>query len=149
MGDSGKAADAMAAPADGMDHSRSTRLLSWLRATAGEGAAGAGEQLEELERELMLLREENARLKVQREHAHDRPVNERVRAALPAPREDALGGDEPWEVLTECMLLRDGLVDACRELERGARALRGRLETLLPNAEGTDADAHTDLESVV
>jgi hypothetical protein len=143
MGDSGKATGAVAEPAGGAGRSQSTRLLGWLRASPREGDVAAGDQLEELERELMLLREENARLKVRREHADDRSVGERVRAALPALRDDDPDGDEPWEVLTECMLLRDGLIDACRELERGARELRGRLETLLPNAEGTDTGTDT------
>jgi hypothetical protein len=76
------------------------------------------------------------------ERAGERPVNERVRAALPslAPQ-DAPDGDEPWELLTECMLLRDGLVDACGELERGARELRRRLESILPGAEGARTEA--------
>lgn len=153
MGDSGKAADAARASADGMD--RPGRVLGrWLRAPGGERGAAGSEQLEQLEREVVLLREENARLKVAREQAEDRPVNERVRAALlSAHRANELDRDEPWAVLTECMLLRDGLVDACRELERGARELRGRLETILPNAEGTDGGAGTrpsgDLEGVV
>jgi hypothetical protein len=125
-------------------------LRGWLRsAGAGEDAA-SGEAVDQLEREVALLREENARLKVTRERA-DRPVNERVRAMLSTPRgEGDPDADEPWEILTECMLLRDGLVDACRELERGARELRGRLETLLPNAEGEGAAACSsdDLEGV-
>jgi hypothetical protein len=154
MGDSRKAADAAPALANGTDRSARTRVRWLLRASTRERDGAANDQLEQLEREVMLLREENARLKVTREHARDRSVNERVRAAFPASRrDDDPDGDEPWEVLTECMLLRDGLVDACRELERGARELRARLETLLPGAEGTDADPGTrsrsDFEGVV
>ena len=98
------------------------------------------------------MREENARLKVAREHAGDRPVNERVRAAFLALRgEEDPTGDGPWEVLTECMLLRDGLVDACRELERGAAELRARLETLLPDVEAplVELRPSEDFEGVV
>jgi hypothetical protein len=146
MGDSrNDAADAASASVDGTDRSPRTRLRGWLRASGGQRDSAAAEQL------VALLREENARLKMSREHARDRPVNERVRAAFPTlPSEDDPAGD-PWEVLTECMLLRDGLVDACRELERGARELRVRLETLLPNAEGENGDVRqsTDFEGVV
>jgi hypothetical protein len=151
-------AGAALAPVDGIDRSPGTRLRRWLRVSAGERDADAAEQMQELEREVALLREENARLKVSREHAHDRPVNERVRAALPTLRDDRdPDGDHPWEVLTECMLLRDELTDACRELERGARELRGRLETLLPDAEstggpegaGADVRPRAGFESVV
>jgi len=125
-------------------------LRRWLRGSGATEEAGSGEAVDQLEREVTLLREENARLKVARERA-DPPVNERVRAMLSAPPgEGGLDADEPWEVLTECMLLRDGLVDACRELERGARELRGRLETLLPNAEGEGPVARSsdDFEGV-
>jgi hypothetical protein len=128
-------AGAAAAPGGGTGRARS-RLRGWLHSAGAAEDGASGETLEQLEREVTLLREENARLKVARERA-DPPVNERVRAMLSSPGgEDSLDADEPWEILTECMLLRDGLVDACRELERGARELRGRLETLLPNTEG-------------
>lgn len=136
-----QAAGAAPAPENGTDRLQGERLWSWLRVSGGGEDPAAAEQLEALEREVALLREENARLKVAREHAASRQVNERVRAALPAARDDdSPDGEDPWDVLTECMLLRDSLVDACRELERGARELRTRLETLLPNAEGASAD---------
>lgn len=127
-----------------------SRLRGLLHGAGGAEDTGPGEEVDQLEREVTLLREENARLKVARERA-DPPVNERVRAMLAAtPGEGGLDADEPWEILTECMLLRDGLVDACRELERGARELRGRLETLLPNAEGEGSVARSsdDFEGV-
>ncbi len=146
-------AGAAAVPRGGLDPSRRPRLRRLLRA-AGAGAQRAepASLVEELESEVALLREENARLRVARARAADRPVNERVRAALPLLREGGDGrvGDEPWELLTECMLLRDGLTDACRELERGARELRQRLETILPGAEDAPAEAlmSDDLEEV-
>jgi hypothetical protein len=130
-----------ATASNGRDRSRWGRLRGLVRVSGGDRDAGPAGQLDELEREVALLREENARLKVARAHAADRLVNERVRAAFPPPRgEDEPGGEDPWEVLTEGMLLRDALVDACRELEQGARELRTRLETLLPGAEGVSAD---------
>jgi hypothetical protein len=116
------------------DRSPSARLRELLRASSGHGDARSDEQLEELEREVALLREENARLKLARERAADRPVNERLRAAFAAASAgdgDDGDGEDPWEVLTECMLLRETMLDACRELERGAAELRTRLETLL------------------
>jgi hypothetical protein len=131
------------------DRSKKARLRDLLRVAGGREAASPDGQFEELEREVALLREENARLKLAREHAEDRPVNERLRAALAA----ANGGDErdsddeePWEVLTECMLLRETMLDACRELERGAAELRTRLETLL--ADGSAERVSSDLERV-
>ena len=126
-----EAAGAVAAPA-GRGRSARARLRELLRGSSDDAAPD--EQLEQLEREVALLREENARLKLGREHADDRPVNERLRAAFAAASSggEADGdGEDPWEVLTECMLLRETMLDACRELERGAAELRTRLETLL------------------
>lgn len=145
-------ADAAAAPREGVAPSRRPGLHRWLRA-AGGGVRRAEPPtaVEELESEVALLREENARLRVARERAAERPVNERVRAALPLLREAGGDiGDEPWELLTECMLLRDGLADACRELEHGARELRLRLESILPGAEDATPAAvmSDDLEEV-
>lgn len=138
-----------AAALEGRDRSARARLRELLRGSGGREEAGADGQLDELEREVALLREENARLKLSREQAEDRPVNERLRAALAAASAGAErdpDSEEPWEVLTECMLLRETMLDACRELERGAAELRTRLETLL--ADGSAERPSSDLERV-
>lgn len=146
MGISTTSRDAGAVPAaSGEDAAaHEPRLRRWLRASgsAGQGAVPL-EFVEELEREVALLREENARLRVARERTSGRPVNERVRDMLPLLRADAESddADEPWALLTECMMLRDSLADACRELECGAREMRRRLESILPAAEGERAEA--------
>jgi len=141
--------EAAGAPAalKGMDRSARARLRELLRGSGGSEEGGSDGQLKELEREVALLREENARLKLAREHAGDRPANERLRAAfLAANRGESDDDEDPWEVLTECMLLRETLLDACRELERGASELRTRLETLLAD-EGAE-QLRGDLEHV-
>ncbi|HEX4804459.1 MAG TPA: hypothetical protein VFU94_01045 [Conexibacter sp.] len=131
-------------PGDSADGSPRPRR-GWLSRAKGAStrAAPPPELVEELEREVALLREENARLRVGRERIGERPVNARVRdtLALLRSQERADDVDEPWELLTECMLMRDSLADACRELERGARELRQRLETILPGSEGARAEA--------
>jgi hypothetical protein len=138
-----------AASTHGMDRARRVRLRGLLRVSGGADDPAATEQLGELEREVALLREENARLKLARERAAHRLVNERVRAAFPPPRSgEEAEGEDPWEVLTEGMLLRDALVDACRELEQGARELRIRLETLLPSAEDAALRTSDNFEGV-
>jgi len=139
-----------AASAHGMDRARRGGLRGLLRVSGGADDPAATEQLGELEREVALLREENARLKLARERVGERPVNERVRAAFPPlPRTgEEADGEDPWEVLTEGMLLRDALIDACRELEQGAHELRVRLETLLPAAEGAALRASENFEGV-
>jgi hypothetical protein len=139
----------------GTDRTARPRLSAWLRVAGGSSARTTpAQQLDELEREVALLREENARLKVARERAGERPIDERVRGALLALGRDATNtgdGDEPWELLTECMLMRDSLLVACRELEHGAHQLRRRLESIVPDAEGppdAEALARDDLEGV-
>jgi uncharacterized small protein (DUF1192 family) len=142
-----EAAGAASASDNSMDRSPRARLRGWLRVPGAEDGSESAERLAELEREIALLREENARLKMAREHAGDRSVNERVRAAFRARGgEDEADGEDPWEVLTECMLLRETMLDACRELEGGAAELRTRLETLLAD-EGAER-LRSDLEGV-
>ncbi len=137
-------AGAAAAPSGSTDAAPQS-WRRWLPRAAGRPGGGAPppELLEELEREVALLREENARLRVGHERTGERPVNARVRDLLPLLRtqDGAEDVDEPWALLTECMLMRDSLADACRELERGARELRRRLETILPGSEGARAEA--------
>ena len=136
-----------ASASNGTDRPRRARLRELLRASGDADDAAAAEQLQELEREIVLLREENARLKMGREHAADRPLNELVRAAFEARGEADADGDDPWEVLTECMLMRHTLLGACEELERGAGELRVRLETLLAVADDS-APPERDFERV-
>jgi hypothetical protein len=128
--------EAAGAPAasESKDRSARARLRELLRVSGGSDVGVADDKLDQLECEVALLREENARLKLARAHADDRPVNERVRAMFPSSGGvdgDACDDEDPWEALTECMLMRETLLDACRELERGAAELRTRLETLL------------------
>jgi len=146
MGTSRREAAGAASAPHGTDRSQRAGLRRLIRASGGDETAVA-EQLDELEREVALLREENARLKLARAQAGNRPVNERVRATFDLPQDDASDDEDPWEILTECMLLRETLLDACRELERGAGELRTRLETLVGDAERAERTS-ADLEGV-
>lgn len=95
------------------------------RRSAGVAAA------EEARAELVLLREENARLKAAR---HQLPSFDRVvgqARSLLGP--DARGGDradEATDLLVEIVVLRESLVAVCEELERSLAAVRGRLDRL-------------------
>jgi hypothetical protein len=140
-----------------LDQRGAGRWLRWLRAAGGTAPPSAQERrLDELESELALLREENARLKVKREQPGARAVQERVRELLPPRGAQGRDDDEPWELLTSCLMLRDGLVDACREIEQGMRETRRRLDAILPD-DARDGPVHAvpddpltcdDLESV-
>lgn len=146
MGTSRREAAGAASASHGTDRSQRAGRR-WLLRASGDDDTAMTEQLGELEREVALLREENARLKLTRAQAGSRPVNERVRAAFASPQDDESPEEDPWEILTECMLLRETLLEACRELERGAGELRTRLETLTGDAEGAER-ASADLEGV-
>jgi hypothetical protein len=109
----------------------------------------------ELEMELALLREENARLKVE----HHRPsdvgrVIERMRnlgLAFPAERRGE-GGSEDREdahAMLECLAVRDGLVEACHEVQQAMQAMRSRLSGLSLDAHGGARDRAMAAPAVV
>jgi len=129
----------------------------WLRLRATDGGGQASEpaqRLERLESELALLREENARLKVGRERPHEPSLEERVRDLLPPSAGEHGDADEPWEILIDCMLMRDRLIDACEAIEQGARDTRRRLEQIaardrdLPGPAAGVVGASGELEGV-
>jgi hypothetical protein len=118
------------------------RLLR-LGVSGGEGSSPAEVALVELEMELALLREENARLKVERHRPPDAGrVIERMRhlggegdadsqadgvelqpdgAARTARREHAID---------DCLAMRDGLIAACNEVQQAMQGIRSRLGAL-------------------
>ena len=83
---------------------------------------------DELVAEVLLLREENARLKAA---AHEVPSLGRLLAqarAMPsahAAHEDL--GDEAAQLLLEGLVLRDSILAVCYELERSLAVVKGRL----------------------
>jgi hypothetical protein len=40
--------------------------------------------------------------------------------------------EEAWGLMTDCLVLRDGLLDACREIEQTMDAVHSRLQALSP-----------------
>ena len=90
----------------------------------------------ELETELALLREENAWLKVER---HRPPDTGRIVESMrelgqaphtPAAESDASPASDPARTLVECLALRDGLLEACKEVQQAMQGLRSRLTGL-------------------
>jgi hypothetical protein len=102
----------------------------------GKSSSGEMAAMSELETELALLREENARLKVERHRPADAGhVIERMRSIrqeAPTDQRDeglssgAVGG----QALAESLALREGMMDACQEAQQAMRGIRGRLEAL-------------------
>jgi hypothetical protein len=88
------------------------------------------ESLEAVLAEVVLLREENARLKADRH----RPASlGRVLAqigAMPEEPDEADVADDTAQMLVEAMVLRESLLEVCRELEQAIGGVTARLERL-------------------
>src|SRR4051812_18711241 len=92
----------------------------------GDGADEAAALLAEL----VLLREENARLKAGRHQLPSlgRLVGQARTLGQSGAEEDA--ADEAAGMLVEAVVLRDSLLEVCEELERSMASVRARLEAL-------------------
>jgi hypothetical protein len=95
-----------------------------------EGRNGA--DAEALEADALLLREENARLRVKLEASPDMGrVIERLRAVpTPSPQPDP--AEDAWQMLTEVIVMRNSLIDICREIGQVMGNLGESLEALSP-----------------
>ena len=92
---------------------------------------GAGEPLASVHAELLLLREENARLKAaQHRRADVSRLLDRARS-LPAAAADRDGAsDDTAQLLFDGLVIRESLLEICREIERAMVAFEAKLEAL-------------------
>jgi hypothetical protein len=95
----------------------------------------------ELEVELSLLREENARLKVERHRLPDAGrVVERMRElSCRASSADGQVDQETWQALAECLTMRDGLLAASQDIQQAMMGMRQRLTALAAESVHTGA----------
>ena len=113
---------------------------------------GSPDQEDDLRLQLMLLQEENARLKAARHKPADPgSLIEEVRALADSSSANDLL-DETWSVLGECLALREGLDRACIEIQAAMTSVRERLSTLGVKIEsiapGKVSDEHQDEASL-
>jgi acetyl-CoA acetyltransferase len=96
-----------------------------------DGRVGAGEPLDSLYAELVLLREENARLKAaQHRRADVGRLLDRARS-LPAATADSGGAsDDTAQLLFDGLVIRESLLEICREIERAMVAFEAKLDAL-------------------
>ena len=88
------------------------------------------ESLAELHAELVLLREENARLKAAPHQAPDiAQLLGRARSA-PAGIDADNVADETTRVLVEGLVIRESLLEICQEIERAMVSFEARLKAL-------------------
>ncbi len=86
---------------------------------------------ERIEAELVLLREENARLRFERAQRPDAGSTiERLKALSAAQPPDADARDEAWHLISEALVMREVLIDVCKEIGQMAITLQTRLNDL-------------------
>ena len=91
----------------------------------------AGESLGALRAELVLLREENARLKAAPHQAPDIAQLLGARALAAGARlDDDSVADETTRVLVEGLVIRESLLEICQEIERAMVSFEARLKAL-------------------
>ena len=91
----------------------------------------AGESLGALRAELVLLREENARLKAAPHQAPDIASLLGRARSLPSVRlDDDSVADETTRVLVEGLVIRESLLEICQEIERAMVSFEARLKAL-------------------
>jgi hypothetical protein len=96
-----------------------------------DGRGDAGEPLASVHAELVLLREENARLKAaQHRRADISRLLDRARS-LPAATADSGGAsDDTAQLLFDGLVIRESLLEICREIERAMVAFEAKLDAL-------------------
>jgi hypothetical protein len=128
------------APADAAEAPRrDTALRRVFSLGVSEGVATPGDAAQgELEMELALLREENARLKVERHRPADPGrIIERMRNLRQEP--GAVPADDGLSrSIVECLALRDGLLEACQEIQQAMQGMQSRIGTLSVTVEAKD-----------
>ncbi|HWI72476.1 MAG TPA: hypothetical protein VNT55_11005 [Baekduia sp.] len=112
-------------------------------------ALGDPEDLAAVHAELLLLREENARLKAARHQRAD--VNRligRARSLAAAELDRDSVSDDVEQLLVEGLLIRESLLEICQEVERSMVAFEGKLNALaaLGAARSRPAPTHPDTE---
>jgi hypothetical protein len=109
-------------------------LFARLRRFRGDVDAqtnGAGTEDEvALKLQVVLLSEENARLKAERHRPSDVGTLIDQMRQLGAQEGEGEMLDEAWTMLTECLLIREGLDRACIEIQSAIGDVRARLGSL-------------------
>lgn len=126
------------------------RMISRLLRLGVSGAARSSSEdptaVGELETELALLREENAWLKVERHRPPDAGrIIERMRELAKAPASqsheaDGLPTNEDAQLMVECLAIRNGLLDACKEIQEAMQGIRQRLSGLSVDVQASAGD---------
>jgi hypothetical protein len=130
-----------------------SRLLRLGVSSTSGSSAEEPTALGELETELALLREENAWLKVERHRAPDAGrIVERMRELAEASQAQAQQSEssetsDAAQAMVECVAIRDGLLEACEEIQQAMQGIRSRLSGLSVDVHGNNSDRATSSPS--
>jgi hypothetical protein len=115
--------------ADGLDEPR-RRFRR--RSDRGEAPETESESFAVVRAELLLLREENARLKAAQHQRADvsRLIGRARSLAAAEPDRDSVS-DDVEQLLVEGLLIRESLLEICQEVERSMVAFEGKLNALV------------------
>jgi hypothetical protein len=108
-------------------------------------AVGDPEDLAAVRAELLLLREENARLKAARHQRADvsRLIG-RARSLAAAELDHDSVSDDVEQLLVEGLLIRESLLEICQEIERAMVAFEGKLNALSARTVHPDTEIEQD-----
>jgi hypothetical protein len=97
---------------------------------------GAPDPRAALEAEVVLLREENARLKAARHQQHNvGDLLERARSLRAEEVDRGNLADETAQMLVEGLVIRESLIEICHEIERAMVVFEARLDALASAAD--------------
>jgi hypothetical protein len=129
------------------------RLRRSRAAALGEDEAG-GEPLAALHAEVLLLREENARLRgAQHQRAQLARLLSRTRSLPSTAIDRDTLGDDAAQLLIDGLVIRESLLEICEEIERSMVAFEAKLHALAspaaepPVAPATHANGHDPTSS--
>jgi hypothetical protein len=112
------------------DHKRSARLRRAIDRLRQDGdtprAQAPGDEVAELKLELLLMREDNARLKANRHRPPDLGTLIDYLRSIGDPAASLGTLDDVWSVLCDCLAIREALTQAYRENEAAIRAIEQR-----------------------
>lgn len=123
------------------------RSLERMRGGDGSDRDGALEERDDLRLEVMLLREEIARLRTERRRPADVGTLLDQLRSLAAEQGDADAEDEVWSLLAEMSAIREGLQQACVELGLAIAAVRRQLRALSVSPDRERGDGEHTLDS--
>jgi hypothetical protein len=99
-------------------------------------SSGAADSRSALEAEVVLLREENARLKAARHQPHNvGDFLERTRSLRSEEVDRGNLADETAQMLVEGLVIRESLIEICHEIERSMVIFEARLDALATAAD--------------